>query len=254
MPVPDSGDWPTLVVDACLTSGPRPPAHHVDDDRAVILTLGGGYTEIDRATGHCRIYAPQRLEPHELVHPELAGPAGVMAQWHGLTATHAGGIVIDGVAWGVLGDKEAGKTTLLAHLHAAGHDVLADDVVITGKGLAYAGPRGLDLRPGAAEAFRTHGTVLPVRGGERFRMPLRPIPFTVPFGGWVVLGVAERTSVARVPVAERLQWLAPQIMMGQNDRHARLEQIALPMWRLDRPKTWSSLESAEDALIATLAD
>lgn len=252
IPVPPGASWPSLEVRARVGTASRPAAHALDDERAVILLVEGEYVEIDRRLATATIHTTKPLDEHDIVHPYLASPAGVFAQWNGRLAIHAGGALIDGGAWAVLGDKAAGKTTLLAELHHHGFGVVADDMIILGDGMACAGPRCLDLRPeAAAHLTRGCGTVL-VRDGGRVRLPLPGIPAMAPFRGWIVLQDADMVATRPIPMRDRVPYLSSQLMMGTRAPHAGLDLLAHPMLALRRPRAWEALGPAVDALVAAV--
>lgn len=249
---PDTG-WPTVRLVWRRMTGRRPPAHAVDDDGATILLIGGGYAQVERASGTATIHTAEAIDEHDLVHPYLGLPAGVVASWHGRTSFHGGGVIVGARAWGVLGDREAGKTTLLAHLHRHGVGVLADDMVVVEGAVAFAGPRTLDLRPATAERWRGGDEIVVVRGGERTRLRLPAAPPVLPFAGWVLLEEGDVVEVTAVEPAERFEHLARQHMMGVNRPAAVLDLLTLPMWRLRRPRRWDALDATADRLLEALA-
>lgn len=230
----------------------RPAEHALDDDRAVILLVGGEYVEIDRHRGTAEIHATRALDDHDVVHPYLASPAGVFAQWSGRLALHAGGVIIEDGAWALLGEKGAGKTTMLAELHRRGYGIVADDMMVLMDGVAFAGPRCLDLRPQGPSHLQASDAVRTVRDGERTRLALPAIPGSVPFHGWIVLQDASTVEVLTVPLTERLGHLRSQLMMGVRPTHAGLELLGHLMWAVRRPRTWSALPAAVDALLAAV--
>ena len=251
-PVPADVAWPRLRLQWRPLDGGRPAAHAVDAERAEILLIGGGYAIVERSTQTATIWTQESIDEHDLVHPYLGLPAGVVALWEGRTAFHGGGFISGDRAWVVLGDREAGKTTTLAHLHGSGVAVMADDMMVIDAGEAFAGPRTLDLRPATAERWARSSDLVVVRGGERHRLGLPPVPLTVPFGGFVVLERGDELEVATVPVAERFELLQRQHMMGVNNPVPVLDLLAAPMWRLRRPHRWDMLDAAVGALLARL--
>ena len=145
------------------------------------------------------------LSPDELVHPYLGAAASVFSRWAGREVFHAGAFVCGGLAWAVVGGREAGKSSLLAALAARRLPVLADDLVITDGQEAFCGPRTIDLRqpsPGATEP------VTPARGASRWRLSLPPLPGAVPLGGWIYLRWCTEVAMAAVPASDLLARLA----------------------------------------------
>ena len=81
------------------------------------------------------------------VHPLLTAggvDAGTPLGFGG--SPRAGAVVTGRGAWLIRGDKEAGKSTLLARFHERGPPIVADDVAILDGGRASSGPRRFDLR------------------------------------------------------------------------------------------------------------
>ena len=113
--------WPVLRVSTGIES--RDGARRVDlgPDRASIDTLTGRLL-LEREPVRMTVLADRRLPDADLVHPCLWPAAAVFARWRGLETLH-GGAFVDGRggAWAVLGDRGAGKSSLLAALAVAGH-------------------------------------------------------------------------------------------------------------------------------------
>src|SRR5581483_4714078 len=97
------------------------------------------------------------LDGRALLHPYLGAAASVAAAWHGRESLHAGAFVHRGRAWGVLGERTAGKSSLLAVLHELGRPIVADDILVLDGLAALAAPRSVDLRREAAEARGSGG-------------------------------------------------------------------------------------------------
>jgi hypothetical protein len=229
----------------------RPTAAHLDDDGACLLLLDGGYVAVQRATGTAVVHTRQPVPPEDVVHPYLAGPAGIFAHWEGWMAFHAGAVVHGGGAWALLGDKGAGKTTTLAHLDDRGVPVLTDDLLVTDGVVAHPGPRALDLRPDAATRRGQGGQV--VREGERVRVALGPVGGPVPFLGWVVLAAGPTTSLRPVPVGERLSHLRRALAAAPSEPERLLDLLTRPMVRFERPLRWEELDTSVDVLLERLS-
>lgn len=248
----DTEAWPSLHLTWQLGTLSRPAAGLIDDDHAVVLLVEGEYAELDRHLHTVVIHAASELDAHDLVHPYLTAPAAIMAQWHGRVALHAGGIVVDDGVWALLGEKGAGKTTMLTACRSRGLPVLADDLVVVAGGVCFAGPRTLDLRPETAERLDGSAPLVRVRDGERARLMLPPIAPELPFRGCVVLSEGESTEMAAVALGERLDVLERHVAMSPYVKEGVLDLLALPMWSLRRPKAWEHLPGAVDALVATV--
>ncbi len=78
------------------------------------------------------------------------GRAGEHLALAGWQTVHGGLVTIDGRRVLVVGDKGAGKTTLMMRLLADGHAVEGDENALTRDGLAVALPRRFHVKPGTA--------------------------------------------------------------------------------------------------------
>ncbi len=252
---PPLPDWP--VVELEWTSPlPDPPANTVfSPGRAIVPLLSGGHVVLDRQERLARFHKPYPPNGYEVAHPCLSPVGLVFARWDGRVPLHAGAVVVGDRAWGVLGDREAGKSTTLAHLAVAGYDVLSDDLLVIDDGKACAGPRTLDLRPGTARRLQGRERLVEVRQGERQRMFLRPAPPAVPLGGLFVLGVGDEVSLESVAPVERLGTLQPHLMLRAVGLPASglLNLISLPMWRLNRSRAWADLPRFIERLVTAAA-
>jgi hypothetical protein len=186
------------------------------------------------------------------VHPYLAPAAAVIARWMGRESMHAGAFAVDGRALGVVGTREAGKSSTLAWLARDGIDVLCDDMLIVDGPRPLAGPRSIDLRRDAAERLGA-GEPIGVTGArERWRLRLAPLARGATLAGWVFLAWGERVEVRQLPGPERLARLAAErgLRLPPARPDALLELTSLPAWELRRPRGWESLPAAADRLLA----
>jgi hypothetical protein len=212
-----------------------------------------GFIAIDRRERSAAIQTEPPIEPEEVVHPYLWPIGMVLARWMGHETFHAGAVVIDGGAWGVLGDSADGKSSLLAWLVLhMGLPVLTDDLLVVHEGRAHAGPRCVDLRPGAAEELGLEGT--PVRCTSRRRLSLPPIEGELPLRGWIFLEWGDELALEGVPGSARLTRLsrfrrAPE--MG-TDGVEWLGLMGLPMLVLRRPRRWPLMEELGRRLVEEL--
>ena len=247
-------DWPQVDVEWVGPLPDPPDTGHFSADDAVLPLLSGGHGVLDRHHRRARFHKPRPADGHELAHPCLSAVGLVFARWDGRIALHAGAVLFEGVAWGVLGAREAGKSTILAGLAQAGHAVLSDDLLVLEGRQAFCGPRTIDLRSETAGRLDGAGLVT-VRQGERKRLLLSPAPTTAPFGGFVVLGVGDAVSATPVPAAERLGALSEHLTLKQAGLPAKglLELVGLPMWRVDRSRAWADLPVLMDLLRTTCA-
>ena len=249
--------WPRLSLEVTSDAIPAPERELADDERAEIRLRAGGWFEMDRAAGAVVFHLGHRPDAGALVHPYLAPAAAIAARWHGREGFHAGAIVAqdgDGRAWGIVGEKEAGKSSALATLALGGHTVLTDDVLILDDGDVLAGPRCIDLR---AEPARRLGAGEPlgvVGARERWRLALAPAPARSPLAGWVILEWGERFDAQQVSGSERLLTLVPHraLRLAPADPVELLHLSSLPCWRIRRSRDLRLLEDDSRRLLETL--
>lgn len=221
-------------------------------DQAHFSLMDSGSLLLHRERRSAVFTAPAPLPAQALVHPYLGPVGATFALWAGREALHAGGFAGRNGAWGLLGDRQSGKSSTLASLLTAGVvDILCDDVLITDGSTAFAGPRCIDLRRPAALRLAM-GELVPLPGErERWRVPLRAVPPELPMRGWVCLEWGPNVSISPVPVRERLTKLAAnRSMLVVPPRPATLlELAALPAWTLTRPNDWAAMPEVLDRLL-----
>jgi hypothetical protein len=224
---PGAGERPPDALDAdrmCWT---------IQDRRRTIV--------VERRPARGAIHGPP-IDPEDLVHPYLGPIATVHGRWLGRESFHAGAFATADGAWLVVGPKEAGKSSLLAALHRAGHGILCDDIAVVDAGDLLAGPRALDLRERPAELDATL-----VRDGERWRVGLPPTAPRLRLAGWLELRWSDRRMLHDLPVAERLGRLAQwrQWKALDSDPQAFLDLAALPGFVLERPRAQIARDVAD---------
>ena len=230
---------------------PAPDPEFVDDDRAELLLRSGGRILIDRPAGRVSFVVPHEVRPDELVHPYLAPAAAVIGRWLGRESVHAGAFAVDGGVWGVVGEREAGKSSTLAWLALAGVDVLCDDMLVVDGRTPFRGPRSIDLRADAAARFEA-GEAIGVTGArERWRLRLDQAPDGHTLEGWILLAWGDRVQVKALGASERLQRLIPQrgVRLEPTRVEALLDLASLPAFEVSRPRSWESLPEAGKRLI-----
>ena len=210
----------------------------------------GALALVDPVGRQATLVAGDAEQADVFVHPFLSTAATFFAHWDGREPFHGGAYAVDGAAIAVLADREAGKSTTLAALARAGVPVLSDDLVVVDDGVVHAGPRCLDLRPSAAELLGVRAHAALVRDGERLRLTLSEAPATARLAGWVTLAWGDDLRVEPLTPVERLSLLADNraIALPPGRPAAALDLVALPAWRVSRPRDPSSL----DAVVATL--
>ena len=244
--------WPSIRLETAPALELVPP-EGIGETEAYLTVGALGHGWFDRASGTARL-ATNEPEDGRLVHPFLTAAAAIFSWWCERDAFHAGAFAVDGRAWGVIGDNEAGKSTLLAALAQRGVPVLADDLVAVEDGCTYPGPRCVDLRPSAAEALGLSQDDR-VRGGTRVRVHLAPVEREVELAGWFVLGWGDRTQTTKLSGADRLRTLAQRRTFSLPPRkpEAQLALAALPTWRVTRRRSWEALDESADAMLELAA-
>lgn len=236
--------WPEV----CLSwrEGEEKILERLDDREAVLAALFGGHLQIEREAAAAVFVRDEPVTPDLVAHPGLAGVGVVYAHWEQRLVFHAGAVLTSNGAVAVTGPKGAGKSTTLALLAAAGYPVLADDLVVIEAGHVLAGPRLVDLRRDAAERLAPHGTLVVVRGGQRWRVMLPEVPVSAPLVGWAVLNVQREAGVATVAPSDRAGVLAEHLVLSPGDQLAFLDAITASVWRLSRPSDWAEAHQVVD--------
>jgi hypothetical protein len=240
LPSPGAG-WPPVEVRQDRIVGDPPPTS-VTASRAEVRLIDGGQLVVERRARLATFRTPEPLDDDELAHPYLAAVGAFFAGWLGREAFHAGAFLAGGGAWALLGEKEDGKSTMLAWLALQGCPVLTDDVLVLDGRAALAGPRCIDLRAPAADRLELGDRAWPARSGERSRLGLSSVPLEAPLSGWVFLAWADRVELAPLRPAERLVRLgAHRSSQGSENDAALLDLAAVPAWELRRPRDWDLL-------------
>jgi hypothetical protein len=222
----------------------------VDDRRAELRLRSGGQIVIDRAQQRILYRVPHPVREDELVHPYLAPAAAVIGRWMGRESLHAGVVAANGRALGVVGTREAGKSSTLAYLALRGADVLCDDMLIVDGDRPLAGPRSIDLRADAAQRLDAGDHIGMTGARERWRLKLGPTaPATL--CGWVFLAWGPTLGARPLPARERIPRLAEErgLRLPPVRADALLALAELPAWELSRPQEWASLPRAADLLL-----
>jgi hypothetical protein len=244
------GEWPRLELRHAPPESGGPELDSVGPDRAE-LTLHGGWATIERSPARVTFRLPSRPPARDLVHPYLAPAAAVAARWAGRESFHAGAVTAGGGAWAVLGDKESGKSTTLAHLALAGHEVVSDDLLVVDGGSVLAGPRCIDLRA-ASSAQLGAGDPLGVVGvRERWRLLLGATAPRTPLRGWIALAWGDDVAVEPLRGAERMLALLPfrSVQLAPGAPEELVDFSSLPVLRLRRPRRWDALDEAAARLL-----
>jgi hypothetical protein len=248
-------EWPAveLTVDV---GDLRADEEHLDDERARLRLKTGGWIELERNPGRARYVVPAPIDPDALVHPYLAPAAAVFAHWYGREGVHGGALAIGDIAWGVVGDRLGGKSSLLAALAANGTDIVCDDVLVLEGLTAYTGPRTVDLREDAAARLGVGEPLADAGARERWRLRLPALDRPLTIGGWVFTEWSDALELHRLTASETLARLYRNrsITVPPRDPAAFLQLSVLPAWELRRPRSWASLPETLELLLGVLAD
>lgn len=224
-------------------------------DEALLALVSGGHVFADRQRRLARFHKAGPPDAHEVAHPCLRHVGVTFGRWDGRVAFHGGGIFVGGAVWGVLGAKEAGKSTTLAWMSGAGHGIFADDLLVLAGSTALAGPRAVDLRPAAAALLPHRDALVVVRQGQRYRLVLEEVPPEAPLGGFVVLSAGDEVGLELVPLSERIEILRQHLTLRRAGLAGPtlLGLLAFPMWRVQRSRDWADLPRLLERLLATFA-
>jgi hypothetical protein len=223
---------------------------HLAEERAEAI-------QMRRSPAQVVLDLPGEISARALVHPLLALPLSLMARWHGHVTLHAGAFESNG-AWAILGDRTAGKSSMLAALAERGVPIVSDDLLVVDDGLALAGPSCVDLRPDVAARFPAAESLGIVGGRERFRLATPPAEARSPLRGFFVLEWTDGATPELVPVPthERLRLLYSQEymgMLGASDARRLVELVGLPGWWVRRPRSWDATPAVVDQLLEATA-
>jgi hypothetical protein len=245
---------PDIEVRQMVTSpgvpSPVPEVQGQGDQLAAFPLVTGGWLVLDRREGSATFHVPVQIDPQELIHPYLVPAAAGFCEWVGWEAYHAGAFAAAGRAWAVVGDKEGGKSTLLAALAQRGLPVLSDDLLVLDDRRVLHGPRLIDLREPAAAHLGLGKSVSSAREGGRWRMHLGPTP-DVDLAGWVFLRWGEEVDLRPVSPAARIERL---LGLLPTRAEAVVSLASLPAYELVRPRSWDALPEALDRLLDRLGE
>jgi hypothetical protein len=244
-----------VEVTARLGSG-RETRRDVEPSRVVMSTERAGAIIVKRDPASVELLLPYEATAAALVHPLLTIPLSILARWRGDITLHGGAFHHAGAAWGVLGERTAGKSSMLGALGARSVPVAADDLlVIDERGWVRAGPPCVDLRPDVAKRLPDALYIGDVGTRPRYRLETPPAPHRSPLRGFFVLEWhdGDEPSLEPMTMAERVQVLYRQesiALIGFADPRKFIALIGMPMWRLRRRPRWSATPAALDTLLA----
>jgi hypothetical protein len=246
---PAKPEWPLFELHNRVEPGPYGEEELVSPERAELRLKTGGRLYIERA-GRAEFVTPRPLSSEELVHPYLAPVAAIAAHWWARESVHAGAFVADGGAWGVVGDRESGKSSTLARLALDGVPVVADDLLILEGTDVLTGPRAIDLREEPAARLGVGASIGMAGARERWRLKLGQVPSGLQLRGWIHLAWGERVEAVPVEGRDRIERLLNQrgAWLPSLSPAVLLDLASLPSWEVRRPQAWETLDETADCL------
>jgi hypothetical protein len=247
-------EWAPWHIEHCQGSGQ--PSEFLRDTRARVRTEPDGWVDVDLQTRTSTLNLPDRPGCRELVHPYLGSTAVVAAHWCGWESFHAGAFLLAEKAWAILGDKEAGKSSLLACLALCGTPILTDDVLVLRGAVALAGPRCIDLREASARQLDAGDPLGVVGSRPRWRMEIASVPAEVPLGGWIYLDWGKKTHIQHLPASQLLPALLARLALRATPRDPQglMDLLELPALSFTREQQVEALNESTQALLHLLAD
>lgn len=227
----------------------------VGPDSVCLSYRHGGSVTVRRDPAEAVFVLPQRPPVAAMVHPLGTMPLSVLGHWRGDVTLHGGAFLHAGTAWGVCGERSAGKSTTLAMFAEREIPIVADDLLAIRDREALAGPRCVDLRADVAARFPAALSLGVVGERVRYRLPTGPVPARVPLGGIFLLDWSAdgRTDITPLTLQERLALLhAHQYsnVFAQPNGRQLMELVDLPMLLVRRPRDWSGSDAAVDRMLA----
>jgi hypothetical protein len=222
---------------------------------AEFVTLSGNLIQLDLDRREAILTAPSMPRAEEVVHPYLSSIGAMTAHLMGQESFHAGAVKVEGSAWAIAGDREAGKSSTLASLAAHGFPVVCDDTLVLSAGKALAGPRSIDLRRDAADTLGLGDELGVVGTRERWRMHVEPIEPELELRGWVFLEWADELEITSLSTPETLSHLIPRRAVRlPPEQHTTLIDLArLPALLLRRPRGLDRLPATIEALAGAIS-
>ena len=262
---------PEPDVEPVLEWRPRPDTPfqarlHGDPDRYGVWIdgMGGFGVEPDDP----RITVPPSADTVRREERLWGVPAALCFSRRGDLPLHAAAIDVAGRALVFCGPGRFGKTTLATAFLRAGHRVLSEDLVCvrqaeTGPAV-LPGPAMLRVRPDVAERLGPiHGTRVVLRDGERVHLAmedgLRGSGDPVPLAGIVILkrGLPEITLYRVEPERFLPELFSVSFNLPSDIERARsfggVVDLAgsTPLWLLDRPLEFATLDEVLDTVTGT---
>jgi len=226
----------------------------VSEDSAQLELIDGVEAHLVRFPAQVTFKVPEPLTTEAVLHPFLSGAVSIHCHWRGLESLHGGAFVHGGKAWGLLADRDGGKSTLLAHLAADGRRILTDDLIAVDGLVAFAGPRALDLRAEPAPHLGSTEYLGRVGARLRWRVHVDPVPAEVPFGGWFLLAWSNDLAITPLTGIDRLRGLGANrsLRLFPRDPFHIVRLAALPAWRVERPEGFEHLKKTARGILQVI--
>jgi hypothetical protein len=267
----DAGPEPAGV--PLLEWEPRPEhpfharLHGFEDGHGVWIGGMGGFTEHPAdGDGAPRLTVPPGVEPVRREERLWGIPAALGLIERGDVAVHAAAVELDGRALLFAGPGRFGKTTLAARFLRDGHRVLAEDLTCVHPGatpVVLPGPAMLRVRRDVYERLHIEGAHAVADDPERIHLALdeglRGSSDPVPLAGIVFLRRGTPgVELFRVRPDQYLAelWSVSFNLPIDRDRLRHFDKVAqvafsVPLWVLDRPLRFDTLDEVVDRVIAT---
>lgn len=247
-------DWPLATVRQRPRTDDR-DTPRVTADSVEVPLIEDGWLSVDRSGMTATYSVRSPLSDEDLLHPYLAAAAAWFSHWLGRETFHGGAVVVGGHAYALVGEKEAGKSSLLAWFSQRGVEVVTDDLLVLEGELLFTGPRCIDLRSESVLGRDEIERFATVRGGTRHRVALPQTSHSWPFGGWILLDWGTETSMRKVAPRDRLARLAAHrvLRVPPSSPGYLLRLATLPMWELTRVKEWGTMDGVADLVSSTVA-
>jgi hypothetical protein len=241
--------------------------HAQEGGHGVWIAGMGGYTERPAVDGTPpRLTVPLGIEPVRREERLWGIPAALALIDRGDVAVHAAAVEIEGRALLFAGPGRFGKTTLAARLLQDGHRVLAEDLACVRPGKVPSvipGPAMLRVRRDVYERLTIRGAHPVADDPERIHLAIedehRGSSDPVPLAG--ILFLRRGTPSVELFRVRPDQYLAELWSVSFNlpvdrDRHRHFDKVttvafSVPLWVLDRPLTFDTLDEVIDRLVTT---
>jgi hypothetical protein len=246
--------WETWTVAQEVGPADDAPGMIVEATHARVGLPGAGEIRIDRGARTIVFATREPLRPEALLHPGLVPVAAVTAWWSDRVAVHASAVVVGDRVWGLLAEREGGKSTTAAMLAERGCSLFADDMLVVDGNRCFAGPGSVDLR--AEPASSLGGRSLGVVGQrERWRKPYDNTLVEATLAGWVRLTWSQDGSIDIVEstIGDRIGEIGHHASLPISPDHL-LDMALAPMLTLSRPRSLAAAAVAVDRLLGALRD